>query len=118
MAPTVLIIDDDPGFRAALTELLAERGYRLVGQAGSVSEGAALVAALAPEAVVCDVHLPTATGSPLARQLATGADAPKVLLISSDPDAVAKHSSDDCGAVGFVLKTDLVGADLGLYLKP
>jgi FixJ family two-component response regulator len=31
MTPTVLIIDDDPGFRAALTELLAERGYRLVG---------------------------------------------------------------------------------------
>jgi DNA-binding NarL/FixJ family response regulator len=62
MTPTVLIIDDDPGFRAALTELLAERGYRLVGQAGSMSEGAALVAALAPEAVVCDVHLPDGDG--------------------------------------------------------
>jgi hypothetical protein len=41
-----------------------------------------------------------------------------VLLISSDPDAVAKHSSDDRGAVGFVLKTDLVGADLASTSSP
>jgi DNA-binding NarL/FixJ family response regulator len=118
MAPTVLIIDDDRRFRAALAELLAERGYRIVGEAGDVSEGAALVAALAPEAVVCDVHLPDGDGISLAARLATSADAPRVLLISSDPDAVAKHSADDRGGVGFVLKTDLVGADLDRYLKP
>jgi CheY-like chemotaxis protein len=31
---TVLIIDDDPQFRRAASELLAARGYRVVGAAG------------------------------------------------------------------------------------
>jgi DNA-binding NarL/FixJ family response regulator len=117
MAPTVLIIDDDPGFRAALAELLADRGYRIVGEADGADEGAALVAALVPDAVVCDVHLPDGDGISLAVRLATGANGPRVLLTSSDPDAIGKPLPDVRGAVGFVLKTDLVGVDLDLYLK-
>jgi DNA-binding NarL/FixJ family response regulator len=118
MEPTVLIVDDDPGFRAALAELLADRGYRIVGEAASVNEGAALAAALAPDAVVCDVHLPDGDGASLAAQLAAGAKRPRVLLISSDPDALAGRSLDKRDPVGFVHKTDLVGADLDLYLRP
>jgi CheY-like chemotaxis protein len=49
--PTVLIVDDDPEFRRALGELLADRGYRVAGEAGSVEEGVALVSALAPGAL-------------------------------------------------------------------
>jgi DNA-binding NarL/FixJ family response regulator len=118
MQGTVLIIDDDPGFRAALAELLADRGYQVVGEAAGVDEGFALAAALRPEAVLCDVQLPDGDGISLAARLRTNANGPRVLLISSDPDAVAERSVDDSGAAGFVPKTELAGADLDLYLKP
>jgi DNA-binding NarL/FixJ family response regulator len=62
MESTVLIVDDDPQFRRAAAELLAARGYRVVGAAGSAAEGLALASALRPEAVLLDVNLPAATG--------------------------------------------------------
>jgi CheY-like chemotaxis protein len=39
MDSTVLVIDDDPELRRALRELLADRGYRVVGEARGVDEG-------------------------------------------------------------------------------
>jgi CheY-like chemotaxis protein len=118
MDPTVLIVDDDPEFRRALGELLADRGYRVAGEAGSVEEGVALVSALAPEAVLLDVHLPDGDGILLAARLSADGNGPRVLLTSSDPDAVPARSLEECGAIGFLAKTDLAAADLDRYLKP
>jgi DNA-binding NarL/FixJ family response regulator len=117
MERTVCIVDDDSQFRRAAAELLAARGYRVVGDAGSAAEGLALASALKPEAVVLDLHLPDGDGISLAARLSADASSPRVLLTSSDPDAMPPRSVEDCGAVGFVAKTDLAGADLDRYLK-
>jgi len=60
--PRVLVVDDDPGFRAVLRELLQARGYRVVGEAGDGDAAVAAAAALRPSAAVVDIHLPGPDG--------------------------------------------------------
>ncbi len=108
MATTVLIVDDDPGFRGLAAELLRDRGYRIVGEAGSAQEALTLARELRPAGVLLDVELPDGDGIALADRLRAGDDAPRVLLTSTE----------QCGVEPFVLKADLAGADLEAYLSP
>ena len=111
----VLIVDDDPSFRAAALVLLAARGYKVVGEANCAAEGLALASAVSPEAVLLDVNLPDADGLAVAARL-TAARGPRVLLTSSDPTAVPTRLVRSCGAVGFIAKEDLADAALDTYL--
>jgi two-component system nitrate/nitrite response regulator NarL len=114
---TVLIVDDDPGFRRVAGDLLADRGYRVVGEAGTVEAGLALVADLEPDAVLCDVNLPDGDGASLAARCSDGSTGPRVLLTSSDPSAAPTRVVQSCGAAGFVAKTALTETDFDRYLK-
>jgi DNA-binding NarL/FixJ family response regulator len=116
MQSTVLIVDDDPQFRRAVAELLAARGYGVVGEAGSAEEGLALAAALRPDGVLLDVNLPDSDGLAVAAQLSADGG-PRVLLTSTDSAAATARLARRSGAVGFVAKTELASAALDGYLK-
>jgi DNA-binding NarL/FixJ family response regulator len=116
MESTVLIVDDDPQFRGVVAEMLAGRGYRVVGAAASAAEGLALASLLHPDAVLLDVHLPDGDGIALAARL-TANGGPQVLLTSTDSGAATARLIRDCGAAGFVAKADLAGAALDRYLE-
>jgi DNA-binding NarL/FixJ family response regulator len=111
----VLIVDDDPCFRSSARVLLAARGYQVVGEADSGTEGLALAALIRPDAVLLDVNLPDGDGLAVAAHL-TAAGGPRVLLTSSDPSAVPARLTRSCGAVGFLAKDDLADAALDAYL--
>jgi DNA-binding NarL/FixJ family response regulator len=112
----VLVVDDDPGFRAVLRELLHARGYRVVGEAGDGDTAVAAAAALRPSAAVVDIHLPGPDGLAVARLLRGTADPPRVLLTSGEVDAVPDDVLARAGAAGFVTKTELAVTDLAPYL--
>jgi len=114
--PRVLVVDDDPGFRAVLRELLQARGYRVVGEAGDGDAAVAAAAALRPSAAVVDIHLPGPDGLAVARLLRGTADPPRVLLTSGEVDAVPDDVLARAGAAGFVTKTELAVTDLAPYL--
>ena len=116
MECTVLIVDDDPQFRRVAAELLADRGYRVVGEAGSAAEGLAVAEDLRPDAVLVDVNLPDADGLSVAARLPTD-DGPRVLLTSTDAGATTDRLVRGSGAAGFVPKADLTYAALDRYLK-
>jgi DNA-binding NarL/FixJ family response regulator len=116
MQSTVLIVDDDPQFRRAAGELLAARGYRVVGEAGTAEEGLALATALRPDAVLLDVNLPDDDGLSVAAHLSADGG-PRVLLTSTDSAAATARLVRGSGAVGFLAKTELAGAALDGYLK-
>jgi DNA-binding NarL/FixJ family response regulator len=116
MEVTVLIVDDDPQFRGVVAEMLASRGYRVVGAAASAAEGLALASLLHPDAVLLDVHLPDGDGIALAARL-TANGGPQVLLTSTDSRAATARLIRDCGAAGFVAKAELAGAALDRYLE-
>jgi CheY-like chemotaxis protein len=117
-AGRVLVVDDDPGFRVLARELLALRGYEVVGEAGTVVDALVAAAAVRPTAVLLDVHLPGTDGLTGAALLRAGSEPPpRVLLMSAEVDAVPAEVVHQTGAVGFVRKVDLAVTDLAPYLS-
>jgi CheY-like chemotaxis protein len=116
MAVSVLIVDDDAGFRRTAAELLRARGFVLAGEAANRDEAVAAVRRTRPVAILLDVHLPDGDGLELvAELLAAIGRAPLILLTSSDSRAATDEGARQCGAVGFVAKAELPDADLTAY---
>jgi len=112
MPVRVLLVDDDAAFRRSAAEVLAERGYDVVGQASTVAEARVAVVELRPDALLLDVNLPDGNGVAFATEL-TGDGGPlRVLLTSTDSSAVTQRLLNRSGAVGFVAKADLMSGDL------
>jgi DNA-binding NarL/FixJ family response regulator len=116
MSVRVLIVDDDADFRDAAGAMLADRGYDVVGAAGTAAEARAAISRLQPDALLLDVHLPDGNGIGFAEALAAGDEAPLVLLTSTDSSAVTPRLIAQSGAAGFIAKTELMDADLEPYL--
>ena len=112
----MLIVDDDAQFRRVAAELLADRGYRVVGEAGSAAGGLALAEELRPDAVLVDVNLPDSDGLSVAVRLSADGG-PRVLLTSTDSGGTTDRLVRGSGAAGFVAKADLVSVALDPYLK-
>jgi DNA-binding NarL/FixJ family response regulator len=115
MAVSVLIVDDEPGFRANARRLLALRGFSVAGEAGDASEALQLARSRRPGAVLLDVNIPDASGIEVARELASLSSPPRVLLISADAE-VCDQLVRECGAHAFVPKLDLLTCDLAALL--
>jgi DNA-binding NarL/FixJ family response regulator len=110
MRPTLLIVDDHPGFRSLARRLLAAGGFEVVGEA---ADGLAAIAAarrLRPDVLLLDVQLPGVDGFEVAARLRDGGAGPAVVLISTRDRADYGPRVDRCGARGFIHKADLSGA--------
>jgi two-component system LytT family response regulator len=63
MSYSVIIIDDEPPARAKLARFIAElEDFRVVGEADTVEEGIAAVAAAVPDVIYLDIQLGTRSG--------------------------------------------------------
>lgn len=106
---TVLAVDDQDVFRAALRDLIAATpGFETAGEAASGPEAIERAAELEPDLVLLDVRMPGMDGIETARRLAETVHPPLVVLISLD---AAVTPSSDCGAA-FVRKQELSTARL------
>jgi DNA-binding NarL/FixJ family response regulator len=103
----LLIVDDHAGFRAQARRLLELEGYRVVGEAADSASAFEAARELQPELVLVDVHLPDANGFELAAWLGTLPDSPAVVLTSSRDGAGLEPCVSECGARGFVPKSEL-----------
>jgi CheY-like chemotaxis protein len=113
---SILVVDDDPSFREAVSELLSDRGFDVAGYAGDEDEAVSAIRQLRPDAVLLDICLPGRDGFEVARRISRSDRGPAVLLTSSNALAANQALALECGAVGFVAKTHLATADLGRYL--
>jgi DNA-binding NarL/FixJ family response regulator len=109
VAPSVLVIDDDPTFRRLAVRLLERNGLTVVGEADTVAAAGAAARALRPEAALVDVELPDGSGLALAGELAALPWAPRIVLTSNDRGAVTEGLVRSCGAAAFIPKEDLPG---------
>lgn len=112
MPRSVLVVDDDAGFRAIAARMLRARGHAVVGEAGTVAEALEQIEALRPEAALVDVGLPDGDGFDLAQRVAALPWRPRVVVISSDADRANEAMARGVGAAGFVPKHELRGATL------
>ncbi|MCW2843361.1 MAG: response regulator receiver [Nocardioides sp.] len=101
----VLIVDDDPLVRSALTLMLGgQSGVEVVGQAGDGREGVALAASLQPDVVLMDIRMPLLSGLDATRELHARPDPPRVIVLTTfdaDEHVVGALAA---GADGFLLK--------------
>jgi CheY-like chemotaxis protein len=116
MQTRILIIDDDPRFRALARALLETSGYVVVAEAADGAQALAAVQRVSPDAALVDVQLPDVDGLALARRLREADGNLRVLLTSADPTLVAPGAPADSGAVGFVPKDKLAITDLAPLL--
>ena len=109
---SVLVVDDDPEFRALAARLLAASGLTVVGEADSISAALSAADLLKPSAVLVDAELPDGDGISLARDLAALPWHPRIVLISIDPDIATADNARRAGAKAFLNKVELVTAPL------
>jgi len=81
-ATRVLVVDDDPGVRYTLREILASEGL-LVDEAADGLEALAKLEAHPASLVVTDLRMPGMDGMELLRRLAARAPAPRVVVITA-----------------------------------
>ena len=118
MPPTVLVVDDDIGFRRLVTRLLRARGFDVVAEACDGAGALAAVRVHRPDCVLLDVGLPDHDGHTIARTLTAGpGPAPRIVLTSSDPIDYGPAELAACGVHAFVPKDRLVDVDLHSLLS-
>jgi FixJ family two-component response regulator len=99
---TVLIVDDDPNVREALSELLESHGLRIAAY-GSAGEYARAGRPDGPACLLLDVELPDINGLDLQTQLA-GADHPPIVFITGHGNIPSSVRAMKHGAVDFLTK--------------
>ena len=102
--PTVLVVDDQELFRGGITQLLEERGIRVVGEAGLAADAIELAAELQPDVVLMDLNMPGMSGVEATQRLTTAVPSVHVLVLTVAADE--RHVMDAllAGACGYILK--------------
>ncbi|GAA4156538.1 response regulator transcription factor [Phytohabitans flavus] len=102
----VLIVDDDELIRVGLRAIAgAQPDIDVVGEAADGAEVPPLVAKLRPDVVLMDVRMPGIDGIQATRHLlATSADPPKVLVVTTFENDEYVYDALRAGASGFLLK--------------
>ena len=107
----ILIVDDSPQFRAMAAELLAERGFDVLGVVGDGEQALATVGRVCPDGVLLDINLPGRDGFAVAASLAAACPTARIVLTSADFGRLPDGLLDHCAAAAFVAKEELASAD-------
>ena len=101
----LLIVDDDPLVRSALTFMLGgQHDLEVVGEAGDGREGVTRAAELKPDVVLMDIRMPRLNGLDATRRLLASDDPPRVIVLTTfDADEYVVEALA-AGADGFLLK--------------
>ena len=106
---TILIIDDDPHFRAQVSRLLETDGFVVIGQADDAASGLEAVRSLRPDFVLVDIGLPDVDGFAVARDLAIDGAPPRVVLTSSRDSRAYGRRLTGGAWLGFLPKEQVSG---------
>jgi DNA-binding NarL/FixJ family response regulator len=102
--PRVLLVDDEPKFRAQLREVLTDYGVVVVAEAGSGRDAVELAGRLRPDVVLMDLRMPEMDGITAARLLAEALPSCRVIILSAYDDPALTNEARRAGAYGFLVK--------------
>jgi CheY-like chemotaxis protein len=119
MALRCLIVDDNPGFLAAASDLLEREGISVVGVASTSSEALERAEELRPDLTLVDIDLGAESGFDLVRRLAqdSGRRASSVILISTYAERDFAELIEESPVVGFMPKSDLSAKGIQAMLE-
>ncbi len=101
----VVIVEDDPAFRARFEQILApSTGYDVLAAVGSVAEGIDAVRAAPVDLLVVDLGLPDGDGIEVIREVTERQPACAVMVVTVFGDEEHVVSAIEAGASGYLLK--------------
>lgn len=101
----VLLADDHTMFRQGLRQLLElEPDIQVVGEASTGAEAVAAALRLKPDVVIMDVHMPGMNGVEAARQIMSGSNRTRVIMLSMYHQEETVFEAIKAGATGYLLK--------------
>jgi DNA-binding NarL/FixJ family response regulator len=111
----MLLVDDNLDFRKGVAAWLGdEPRIEIAGTACSGREALERVEELKPDLVLMDVSMPEIDGFEATRRIKSGAEAPRIVLMTFYHSETAKQEAWAAGADGFLSKASLTGELLGL----
>ena len=84
MGIRILIVDDDASFLGLAAELLAERGFDVLGKATDAAQALAATIRECPDGIVLDINLPGRDGFATAAALSAACPSARIVLTSAD----------------------------------
>jgi CheY-like chemotaxis protein len=112
VAIRILIVDDDTSFLGLAAELLAGRGFDVVGRATDSTQALAATIREHPDGILLDINMPGRDGFATAAALSEACPSARIVLTSADAGHVAAEILRGCSAGAFVPKEDLATTDL------
>ncbi|MGH2676001.1 MAG: ATP-binding response regulator, partial [Actinomycetota bacterium] len=107
---TVLIAEDEPAVRAALSDLIAlEDELKLVGAAADAQEAIDLARENRPDVALVDVKMPLGGGARAAREIRDVSPATRVVALSAYEDRTTVLEMLRAGAAGYLVKGTSAG---------
>jgi DNA-binding NarL/FixJ family response regulator len=106
MAERVLVVDDHPLTRDALSSLLAQGGFSVVGEAAGGDEAIELAATLQPELVLLDLSMPGLDGLAALPRLRAAAPGCEVVVLTASGTEENLLAAIRGGAAGYLLKSE------------
>ncbi|HEX5592049.1 MAG TPA: response regulator transcription factor [Solirubrobacterales bacterium] len=102
---TVVLVDDHAVVRGALKALLeGQEDIEVVGEAGDIASGGAVVAEQQPRVLVLDVNLPDGLAVDALPQLREGSPETQIVLLTMERDLTLARRALDAGASGYLFK--------------
>lgn len=100
---TVLVIDDQPGIRRLLTEVIAEEGY-IVFTAANGYEGIQRANEVKPNLVLLDMKMPGMDGVETLRELKRLGLGERVIMMTAYGELDLINESKEIGACAYITK--------------
>ena len=111
---TILIADDSRPFREGMRAMLRrETGLAIAGEAATGPGAVSLAAAIQPDVVLMDLHMPEGNGIEATRQIVAASPHIRVLVLTMFEDDDSVFAALQAGARGYVLN----GADKAEILR-
>jgi DNA-binding NtrC family response regulator len=117
----ILIVDDSQIMREFVQTILADEGYEVIGLDSPTGFSRTLVQEK-PDLVLMDVSMPALSGDKLVEiALRSGLHHCPIVLYSDRTDAELAALADECGAAGYIRKSQdpsLLGLKIRRFLPP
>jgi DNA-binding NarL/FixJ family response regulator len=102
----VLVVDDHPLTREALSSLLVQHGFDVAGQASDGAEAIEMAVGLAPDLVLLDLTMPGMDGLTALPRIREAAPDTEVVILTASGTEENLLGAIRAGAAGYLLKTE------------
>ena len=106
MTERILVVDDHPITRDALSSLLAQGGFDVVGEAADGSEAIELARSLQPQLVLLDLTMPGLDGLSALPGIREAAPRAEIVVLTASGTEDNLLTAIRAGAAGYLLKSE------------